>query len=95
MGGNDWTQAQRQQVGAIYDILARALPVEGRDYTITFAFTGTAPQPHVNITPITDMGKDWIRYAIKELQQYARHQEPVAAATDMGLATVPAQQSVI
>jgi hypothetical protein len=62
-----WSAYQRTQVGKIYDTLARLLPVEGRDYTITFTFAESSA-PHIVMHGITPFGKLWVDHCMTTLR---------------------------
>jgi|694.fasta_scaffold77684_3 hypothetical protein len=62
-----WSEYQRTQVGKIYDTLARLLPVEGRDYTITFTFAESGA-PHIVMHGITPFGKLWTDHCMTTMR---------------------------
>lgn len=59
-----YSDHQLYVIGTIYDLLARLLPVEGRDYNVIFEFGDKDNPDDVSISfkPHTDLGKMWCNY---------------------------------
>ena len=60
------TPMQAVQVGAIYEALARLLPIQGRDYTVDITFEDG--KPAVQMAGLTPFGGEWARYCMTNLQ---------------------------
>lgn len=66
------TPAQIMRMTAVYDLLARALPTEGRDYSVKFNFgSDDNPSFFVSFEHHTPIGKIWCDYC-KDILKKAR-----------------------
>lgn len=91
-----WTERQRYQIGMVYALLARLLPVEGRDYTVQFDFNRADGRPNISMTGHTDIGKQWVEYCMKYMQQhgvnYARNEPAMVSASTAQVNPQPTTQ---
>ena len=53
---------------AFYDFMARAIPTEGRDFSVEFDFGEDGDKFDVNIIPHTEAGKYWKAYLSKAVK---------------------------
>lgn len=60
------TPLQRMHVGAVYEALARLLPVEGVDYTVAIGFNESGSST-VGMTGLTEFGKTWAAHCMAQL----------------------------
>jgi hypothetical protein len=58
-------------MGAVYDLIARALPVEGRDYAVDFVFD-SGRVATVSLRPYNELGRFWCDYCTKLLRSMSR-----------------------
>jgi len=66
MDQQEYTPAQLQRIGVVYDALARLLPTEGRDYNVVFSFDKKSPESiSVAFKPHTELGKLWCDYCTR------------------------------
>ena len=65
----EYSVAQRYRISAVYQILAQALPTEGRDYAVRFAFPNgpSGESVSVRFEPYTEIGRIWCDYCRKVL----------------------------
>lgn len=67
------TVGQRARVAAVYEFMARALPTEGRDYSVGFSFVGGDPgKVSVRLEPHTELGRIWCNYCREALAKGGR-----------------------
>lgn len=66
--GNEpaWTPGQLGKIQAIYDELARLLPIQGRDYTIEFEF-GPDDVVRPTLKGLNPMGVAWVQHCGEQL----------------------------
>ena len=69
-GQDTYTIGQRYRISAVYELLARALPTEGRDYAIKFSFPGGPSSDSVSVgfEAYTEIGRIWCDYCRKVLR---------------------------
>ena len=62
---------QMRSIGAVYDILARLLPTEGRDYGVKFIFPEDDDSSGVSVRlePYNSLGKIWCDYCTEYLKK--------------------------
>lgn len=65
------TPVQLRQMGAVYDLIARALPVEGRDYAVDFVFDD-GKVASVSLRPYNELGRFWCDYCTRLLMNMSR-----------------------
>jgi hypothetical protein len=63
---NELTAMQRMQVGEVYAALARLLPIEGTDYTLSVKFNENGSST-LGMTGLTDFGKQWAAHCMAQL----------------------------
>lgn len=56
------TGEQKERVTRLYEMIANALPVQGRDYEMSISFDGEDPNPRVELTGKTDIGNLFTKY---------------------------------
>ena len=57
-----FTPEQMRKVAGVYSMIAQALPVEGRDYSVSFSFREPNGNPSVSLSARTEIGKAFIRH---------------------------------
>ena len=69
-----YTPGQLLRVGAVYDFIARALPTEGRDYSIEFIFSDPANPSDISVkmVPHNKLGKIWCDYCTEAMSIASR-----------------------
>lgn len=63
----EYTSAQLYRMGVVYDMMARLLPTEGRDYSVKFEF-GEGGSMSVSFKAYTDIGRVWCDYCREALR---------------------------
>ena len=63
-GMTSMTSMQLYQVGQVYDLMARLLPTEGRDYSIKFS-PDDGGGISVSFRSYTEIGRVWCEYCTK------------------------------
>ena len=87
------TPFQLHQLAAVYDTIARLMPVEGRDYTVKIDFH-EGRNPTVKMDGLTEFGRKWVEYCMHELGK--RYQSNDERKTDQAAASpMPKEQSVL
>ena len=64
-----YTAIQLYKLGALYSMLARMLPTEGRDYKVEARFEGPDDTMSLSMVPYTEIGRLWCEYCEKELRR--------------------------
>lgn len=66
-----YSVGQRYRMSAVYQMLAQALPTEGRDYAVKFAFPKgpNGETISVGFEPYTELGRIWCDYCKRVLAQ--------------------------
>lgn len=59
-----YTNSQLTRLAAVYDTLARLLPTEGRDYSVSIVFNKDNDGMSLSMEPYTDIGKIWCAYCM-------------------------------
>ena len=66
--GPEYTPGQMYKLSAVYDFLARLIPVEGRDYSVKVRF-GDGDSLSVSMEPHTPFGKVWCSYCMDMMRK--------------------------
>lgn len=66
--GPEYTPGQMYKLSAVYDFLARLIPVEGRDYSVNVRF-GDGDSLSVSMEPHTPFGKVWCSYCMDMMRK--------------------------
>lgn len=67
-----FTDGQRSKVASVYLMIAQALPVEGRDYSVKFTFKDPNGNPNVSFSAKTDIGMAFIKHVYNVLGRRAK-----------------------
>lgn len=64
------TVGQRARVAAVYEFMARALPTEGRDYSVGFSFDKSDPDRiSVRFEAHSEIGRIWCNYCREAMRK--------------------------
>ena len=66
------TPAQQRRIGDAYRLMAEELPLEGRDYSVSFSFPDPDGPPSVSFAAMTELGAAYIRHLSKKFSQNSR-----------------------
>ena len=69
---DSFTQSQRNKISAVYTMIAQALPVEGRDYSVSFSFPDPNGNPSVSLSASTQIGAAFVRHLSTFLNKHRR-----------------------
>ena len=69
----EYSAGQRYRMAAVYQMLASALPTEGRDYAVQFSFPNGADSEMISVKfePYNELGKMWCEYCKRVLRERA------------------------
>lgn len=62
-----FTPVQRTKMAEVYTMIAKALPVEGRDYSVSFSFPSPDGNPRISLGGRTEIGKAFVRHLYEVL----------------------------
>ena len=66
-----FTGEQLSKISSVYTMIAQALPVEGRDYSVKFTFKDPHGNPNVSFSAKTDIGMAFIKHVYNVLGRRA------------------------
>ena len=62
MRQTNYTDSQKRAMSEVYRRIAECLPVEGKDYSISFSFVEGSNNPRVSFRWMTQIGADFVRH---------------------------------
>lgn len=71
MPSRPMTPKQRLAFFNLHSFVTGLLPVIGRDYTVDVEFDGDTTKYAVKMQGLTELGRYWVGYCMKELARYA------------------------
>ena len=67
MRQTNYTDSQKRAMSEVYRRIAECLPVEGKDYSISFSFVEGSNNPRVSFRWMTQIGADFVRHVQQTL----------------------------
>ena len=80
------TSRQRMQTGMVYEAIARLLPVEGKDYTLTVNFDPD-DKVIIQMNGLTPFGLKWVEYCRTGIPEILTGKKETSGHKEVGMGT--------